>query len=325
MTVRRRDVLQFIGATTAAALFADQGRAQAYPTRPVRWVVGYPAGGASDIFARTMGQWLSEQLGQPFVIENRSGASGNIATEAVARASPDGYTLLLVNAGNAINATLYKHLNFAFPGDFTAVGSIVRVPLIMLVNPLTPVRSIPEFIAYAKEHRGTLNMASAGNGTPQHLAGELFKMMTKTEMTHVPYRGSAPALTDLLSGQVHVAFDTTAAAMEQVKAGKLRALAITTKARSPALPDIPAITDYVPGYEASGWYGVSAPRGTPGAIVERLNRLINAGLADGRIADRFLELGATPFSVSASEFEIFVRDEIAKWAKVIEYAGTRAE
>jgi tripartite-type tricarboxylate transporter receptor subunit TctC len=325
MTLQRREFLQFIGATAAAVLVGDQARAQAYPARPVRWIVGYPPGGATDIVARIMGQWLSERLGQPFVVENRAGASGNIATEGVANAAPDGYTLLLVNAGNAINATLYKHLKFAFPGDFAAIASIVRVPLLMLVNPAMPVRTVPEFIAYAKEHRGTLSMASAGNGTPQHLAGELFKMMTGIEMTHVPYRGSAPALADLLGGQVQVAFDTTAAAIEHVKAGKLRALAVTTEARSAILPDVPTVAQFVAGYEATGWYGVGAPRDTPGEIVESLNRAINAGLAEPRINGRFTDLGATPFGTSPEEFGRFVANETAKWAKVIEFSGTKAD
>ncbi len=325
MMFRRREFLQFIGATAAAMLVGDQARAQAYPARPVRWIVGYPPGGATDIVARIMGEWLSERLGQPFVVENRAGASGNIATEAVAHAAPDGYTLLLVNAGNAINASLYKYLKFAFPGDFAAIASIVRVPLLMLVNQAMPVRTVREFIAYAKEHRGTVSMGSAGNGTPQHLAGELFKMMTGIEMTHIPYRGSAPALADLLGAQVQVAFDTTAAAMEQVKAGKLRALAITAQASSPVLPDVPPLARFVAGYEATGWYGVGAPRDTPVEVIESLNRAINAGLTEPQINKRFTDLGATPFATSPDEFGQFLSDETAKWAKVIEFSGTRAE
>jgi tripartite-type tricarboxylate transporter receptor subunit TctC len=325
MTSRRREFLQFMGAAAAAALVGGQARAQVYPAHPVRWIVGYPPGGATDIVARIMGQWLSESMGQPFVIENRAGASGNIAAEAVANAAPDGYTLLLVNAGNAINATLYKHLKFAFPGNFTAIASIVRVPLLMLVNQAMPIRTLSEFIAYAKKDRGTLNMASAGNGTPQHLAGELFKMMTGIEMTHVPYRGSAPALADLLAGQVQVAFDTTAAAIEHVKAGKLRALAITTEARSAILPEVPTVAQFVAGYEATGWYGVGAPQGTRGEVVERLNRVINAGLVEPRINTRFTDLGATPFGASPDEFGRFVADETAKWARVIEFSGTKAD
>ncbi len=324
MTLHRREFLQLIGATAAATLGGRQARAQAYPARPVRWIVGYPPGGATDIVARIMGQWLSERMGQPFVIENRAGASGNIATEAVANAAPDGYTLLLVNAGNAINAALYKQLKFAFPGDFAAIASIVRVPLLMLVNQSAPIRTVPEFIAYAKERRGAVNMASAGNGTPQHLAGELFKMMTGIEMTHVPYRGSAPALADLLGGQVQVAFDTTAAAMEQVKAGKLRALAITAPTSAPALPDVPPVAQFVAGYEATGWYGVGAPRETPVEIVESLNRAINAGLTEPQINGRFTDLGATPFATSPDEFGRFLVDETVKWAKVIEFSGTKA-
>ncbi len=324
MRLQRREFLRFVGATAGAVLVGDRARAQAYPARPVRWIVGYPPGGATDIVARIMGEWLAERLAQPFVIENRAGASGNIAAEAVANSAPDGYTLLLANAGNVINATLYKRLKFGFPGDFAPIASIVRVPLLMLVNQAIPIHTVPEFIAYAKAHRAALSMASAGNGTPQHLAGELFKMMTGIEMTHVPYRGSAPALNDLLGGQVQVAFDTTAAAMEQVKAGKLRALAITTRVPSAVLPDVPAVAQFVAGYEAIGWYGAAAPRSAPIEIVETLNRAINAGLTEPRIEGRFTDLGAIPFATSPAEFGRFLTDETAKWAKVIEFSGTHA-
>ena len=257
----------------------------------MRWIVGYPPGGATDITARLIGQWLSERLGQPFVIENRPGASGNIGTEAVVKAAPDGYTLLLVNAGNTINETFYEKLNFAFLRDITAVASIVRVPLVMLVNPSMPIKTVPEFIAYAKSNPGKLNMASPGNGTPHHVSGELFKMMADIKMIHVPYRGSAPALTDLIGGQVQVAFDTTTASIEYIRSGKLRALAVTTATRSEALPDIPTMADFIPGYEATGWYGVGAPKSTPAEIIDKLNKEINAALADPDVKARLGELG----------------------------------
>jgi tripartite-type tricarboxylate transporter receptor subunit TctC len=319
---------QFLHLATGAAALPAVSRfawAQAYPTRPVRWIVGYPPGGATDITARVIGQWLSERLGQPFVVENRPGASGNIATEGVVRAPADGYTLLLVNAGNTINETFYEKLNFVFLRDITAVASIVRVPLVMLVNPSVPIKTVPEFIAHAKSNPGKLNMASPGNGTPQHVSGELFKMMTGIKMTHVPYRGSAPALTDLIGGQVQVAFDTTTASIEYIKAGKLRALAVTTAMRSEALPDIPTVNDFVPGYEATGWYGVGAPKRTPAEIVEKLNKEINAALADPNVKARLDNLGATVVAGSPTEFAKFMAEETEKWAKVVKFAGIKPE
>jgi tripartite-type tricarboxylate transporter receptor subunit TctC len=319
---------QFLHLATGAAALPAVSRfawAQAYPTRPVRWIVGYPPGGATDITARVIGQWLSERLGQPFVVENRPGASGNIATEGVVRAPADGYTLLLVNAGNTINETFYEKLNFVFLRDITAVASIVRVPLVMLVNPSVPIKTVPEFIAHAKSNPGKLNMASPGNGTPQHVSGELFKMMTGIKMTHVPYRGSAPALTDLIGGQVQVAFDTTTASIEYIKAGKLRALAVTTAMRSEALPDIPTVDDFVPGYEATGWYGVGAPKRTPAEIVEKLNKEINAALADPNVKARLDNLGATVVAGSPTEFAKFMAEETEKWAKVVKFAGIKPE
>jgi tripartite-type tricarboxylate transporter receptor subunit TctC len=320
----RRHFLQLATGAAALSIISSIAFAQSYPTRPVRWIVGYPPGGATDITARLIGQWLSERLAQPFVVENRPGASGNIGTEAVVRAAPDGYTLLLVNAGNTINETLYDGLNFVFLRDITAVASIVRVPLVLLVNPSLPIKTVPELIAHAKNNPGKLNMASPGSGTPHHVSGELFKMMTNTTMTHVPYRGSAPALSDLIGGQVQVAFDTTTASIEYVRAGRLRALAVTTASRSDVLPDIPTVGDFVPGYEATGWYGAGAPKGTSAAIVGKLNMEINAALADRNVRTRLGELGATVVASSPSDFAKFMSDETEKWAKVIKFSGAKA-
>jgi len=325
MNLARRHFLQLAAAATACSAIVPIALAQSYPTRPVRWIVGYPPVGATDITARLIGQWLSERLGQPFVIENRAGASGNIGTEAVAKAAPDGYTLLLVNAGNTINESFYEKLNFAFLRDIAAVASIVRVPLVMLTNPSTPIRTVPEFVAFAKSNRGKLNMASPGIGTPHHVAGELFKMMANIEMIHVPYRGSAPALIDLIGGQVHVAFDTTTAAIEYVRSGKLRALAVTTAERSEALPDVPTMADFIPGYEATGWYGVGAPKSTPAEIIDKLNREINAALADANVKARLDALGATVVAGSPAEFAKFMTEETEKWAKVVKFSGIKAQ
>ena len=325
MNLARRHFLQLGAAAIAVSAVSPTAGAQSYPTRPVRWIVGYPPGGATDFTARLIGQWLSERLGQPFVIENRAGASGNIGTELVAKAAPDGYTLLLVNAGNTINETFYDKLNFAFLRDITAVASIVRVPLMMLTNPSTPIKTVPEFIAYAKSNPGKLNMASPGIGTPHHVAGELFKMMANVEMIHVPYRGSTPALTDLIGGQVHVAFDTTTAAIEYVRSGKLRALAVTTAQRSEALPDVPTMADFIPGYEATGWYGVGAPKSTPAEIIDKLNREINAALADGSVRARLDALGATVVAGSPAEFAKVMAEETEKWAKVVKFSGMKAQ
>ena len=324
MNLARRHFLQ-LGAAIALSAVSPTAWAQSYPARPVRWIVGYPPGGATDITARLIGQWLSERLGQPFVIENRAGASGNIGTELVAKAAPDGYTLLLVNAGNTINETFYDKLNFAFLRDITAVASIVRVPLMMLINPSMPIKTVPEFIAYAKSNPGKLNMASPGIGTPHHVAGELFKMMANVEMIHVPYRGSTPALTDLIGGQVHVAFDTTTAAIEYVRSGKLRALAVTTAQRSEALPDVPTMADFIPGYEATGWYGVGAPKSTPAEIIDKLNREINAALVDGSVSARLDALGVTVVTGSPAEFAKFMAEETEKWAKVVKFSGMKAQ
>ncbi len=325
MNHARRHFLQLGAAAIAVSAVSPTAGAQSYPMRPVRWIVGYPPGGATDITARLIGQWLSERLGQPFVIENRAGASGNIGTELVAKAAPDGYTLLLVNAGNTINETFYDKLNFAFLRDITAVASIVRVPLMMLINPSMPIKTVPEFIAYAKSNPGKLNMASPGIGTPHHVAGELFKMMANVEMIHVPYRGSTPALTDLIGGQVHVAFDTTTAAIEYVRSGKLRALAVTTAQRSEALPDVPTMADFIPGYEATGWYGVGAPKSTPAEIIDKLNREINAALVDGSVSARLDALGVTVVTGSPAEFAKFMAEETEKWAKVVKFSGMKAQ
>jgi tripartite-type tricarboxylate transporter receptor subunit TctC len=321
----RRQFLHLVAGAAALPVGLRFARAQAYPTRPVRWIVGYPPAGATDIAARLIGQWLSDRLGQPFVIENRPGASGNIGTEAVVNAPPDGYTLLLVNAGNAINATLYEKLKFHLIRDIAPVAGIIRVPLVMQVNSSVPVKTVPELIAYAKANSGKLNMASAGNGTPQHVAGELFKMMAGVNMTHVPYRGSAPALTDLLGGQVQIVFDTTLASIEYVRAGRLRPLAVTTATRLEALPEIPTVSDFLPGYEASGWYGVGAPRNTPTEVIDKLNKEINAGLADPKIKARLADLGGTPSVGSPADFGKLIADETEKWGRVIRAANIKPE
>jgi tripartite-type tricarboxylate transporter receptor subunit TctC len=268
-------------------------RAQTYPTRPVRLIIGYPPGGSADMTARLMGQWLSERLGQTFVIESRPGAATNIATEAVVHAPPDGYTLLLVAPANAINATLYEKLNYNFVHDIAPVAGLIRFPNVMEVNPSVPAKTVPEFIAYAKANPGKLNMASSGNGSTIHVSGELFKMMTGISMIHVPYRGGAPALTDMISGQVQVMFDNVPTSIEFIRAGKLRPLAVTTVQRSEVLPDLPTVADFVPGYEASAWYGVGAPKGTPAEIIDKLNSEINAILANPKTKSRFAELGAS--------------------------------
>jgi tripartite-type tricarboxylate transporter receptor subunit TctC len=300
-------------------------RAETYPTRPVRLIVGFAAGGPTDIVARLIGQWLSERLGQPFLVENRSGAGSNIATESVVSAPADGYTLLLVAPANTINATLYDNLNYDFIRDIAPVAGILRTFYVMAVNPSVPAKSVPEFIAYAKANPGKINMASAGTGTPQHVAGELFKMITGTDMVHVPYRGSAPALTDLIGGQVQVMFDNLASSLPYIRAGKLRALAVTTVTRSEALPDVPTVGDFVPGFEASATFGVGAPKATPAGIIERLNQEINAGLADPTIKARFTELAGTVLPGSPADFGRLIAEETGKWGKVVKFAGIKAE
>lgn len=325
MKFPRRKFLHLTAGAVALPTVSRFVWAQSYPSRPVRIIVGFAAGGSVDIVARLMGQWLSERLGQQFIIENRPGAATNIGTEAVVRASPDGYTLLLVNGANAINATLYDKLNFNFVQDITPVAGIMRVPLVMEVHPLVPAKTVPEFVAYAKSNPGKINMASGGNGTPNHLSGELFKMMAGVNMVHVPYRGNAPALADLLGGQVHVMFDTLPASIEYIRADKLRVLAVTTTARSEVLPDIPTVANFVAGYEASGWYGVGAPKNTPAEIVDRLNKEINAALADPQMKRRLADIGGTMLPGSPSDFGRLVVDETDKWGKVIRAANIKAE
>jgi tripartite-type tricarboxylate transporter receptor subunit TctC len=325
MNVPRRRFLHLAAAAAALPALARIASAQSYPSRPVRLIVAFAAGSGSDILARLMGQWLSERLGQPFVVENRPGAGGNIGTEFVVKAPPDGYTLLLVNAANAINATLYDKLNFNFIPDITPVTGLMRVPLVLEVNLSVPAKTVPEFVAYAKANTNKINMASSGNGTPLHVAGELFNMMTGTQMVHVPYRGDAPALTDLLGGQVQVMFASMPASVEFIRAGKLRALAVTTSSRSEALPYIPTVGDFVPGYEVSGWFGVAAPRSVPSEIVEKLNKEINTALADPKIKARLADLGGAVFPNSPADFGKFIAAETEKWAKVIKFAGIKPE
>jgi tripartite-type tricarboxylate transporter receptor subunit TctC len=319
---------QFLHLAVAAAALPAVSRfawAQAYPTRPVRLVVGFPPGGPTDIVARLMGQWLLERLGQPLVIENRPGAGGDIATQAVINAPADGYTLLMASHANAINATLYSNLSFNFIRDVTPVAGLVQVPNVLEVNPAVPANTVADLIAYAKSNPGKLSYASAGNGTSAHLAAELFKTMTGVELLHVPYRGSGPALVDMLSGQVQVMFDAIPSSIEHIKAGKLRALAVTTARRSDALRDVPVIADTVPGYDTSGWFGVGAPAGTPVEIVEKLNKEINAGLADPKMKARFAELGASTMITTPADFVTYVAAETDKWAKAVRFSGAKAD
>ena len=296
-----------------------------YPTRPVRWVVGYPAGGTTDIVARVIGQALSERLGQQFVVENKPGAGNNIGTETVVHAAPDGYTVYLVNPANAINATLYPKLSFNFIRDIVPIAGIMRVPNVMEVTPSLPAKTVAEFIAYAKANPGKINWATSGNGTSVHLSGELFKLMTGVQLTHIPYKGSAPALTDLIAGTVQVIFDNMPPSLPHIRAGKLRALAVTTAARSEALPEVPTVAETVPGYEASAFYGMSVPKGTPLEIVDQLNKEVNAALADPNIKARLAELGGILIPGSPADFGKLVGDETEKWAKVIKAGGVALE
>jgi tripartite-type tricarboxylate transporter receptor subunit TctC len=325
MTLARRRFLQLTAGAAALSSMPRAVRAQSYPTRPVRLIVGFPAGGVGDVLARLMGQWLSDRLGQPFVIENRAGAATNLATEAVARAAPDGHTLLWITAANAINASLYEKLSFNFMRDIVPVASVVRGPGVMEVNPAVPARSIPEFIAYAKANPGKINLASSGLGTVSHVAGELFKMMAGVNMVHVPYRGAAPALTDLISGQVQVMILPIISSIEHIKAGRLRALGVTTATRLEVVPDVPTVAEFLPGYEVSDWTGIGVPRGTPMEIVERLNREINAGLDEPRIKARLAELGSQLMPMSRAAFGKLIADETEKWAKVVAAAGIKPE
>ncbi len=315
--VTRRQLLYLAASTAALAATTKMSWAQAYPAQPVHILVGFAAGGNFDIVARIIGQWLSDQLHQPFIVENRSGAAGNIATEAVVRAPTDGYTLLLGGAVNAVNATLYDKLGFNFIRDVAPVAGVVRFPNVMTVSASFPATTVPEFIAYAKANPGKVNQGSSGNGTTQHLAGELFKMMTGVDFIHVPYRGASQAITDLLGGQVQVLFEPLPASIQHIKSGKLRALAVTTAVRSDALPDLPALGEFVTGYEASGWTGIGAPRNTPIEVVQKLNRAINAGLADPTMKAHFFDLGATTIPGSSVDFGKLIAAETEKWAKVI--------
>ena len=325
MKFHRRKFLQMTVGAAALPALPHIAWAQGYPTRPVRIIVGLAPGGGTDILARLMGQWLSERLGQSFVVENRPGGGTNIATEAVVRAPPDGYTFLLAAPANAINATLYDKLNFNFLRDSEPVAGIIRFPNVVVVNPSVPVKSIPELIAYAKANPGKLNMASSGNGSTIHMSGELFKMLTGTDMVHVPYRGGAPALTDLIAGQVHVMFDNIPTCAEHVKSGKLRGLAVTSTTRSDVLPDLPTLADFLPGYEASAWYGFAAPKNTPAAIIEKLNKEINAVLADPAAKRRFTEIGAILLPGSAADFGKLLADETEKWGKVVKFSGAKVD
>ena len=323
MRFHRRHFLRLAGATLALPAVSRGALAQAYPSRPVRVVIGYPPGGSADITARLMTQWLSERLGQSFIVESRPGGGTNIATEAVINAPPDGYTLLLVAPANAINATLYEKLNHNFLRDIMPVAGLIRFPNVVVVNPDVPVKTIPELIAYAKANPGKLNMASSGNGSTIHMSGELFKMMTGVNMIHVPYRGGALALTDMIGGQVQVMFDNIPTAMEFVRSGKLRGLAVTGAGRSETLPDLPTVADFLPGYEATSWYGLGAPKGTPAEIIEKLNREVNAILAEPKTKARFLELGASMLPGSPADFGKLVADETEKWGKVVKFAGAK--
>src|SRR5438270_554106 len=325
MRLPRRTFLHLATGLAASPAVSRLARAQAYPSRPVRIVVGFPPGGATDIQARLMGQWLSERLGQQFVIENRSGASGNIGTEAVAKAAADGYTLLQIVTPNAINAVLYTNLNFDFIRDIAPVIAVARLAYVVVVHPSVPATTIPELIAYAKANPGKINYGSAGPGTPQNIACELFKMMAGVDLVHVPYRGGAPAVTDLIGGHLQVIFCPVSESIEQIKTGKLRALAVTTAARLDVLPDVPTVADLVPGYEASGFAGIGAPRNTPPDIIALLNKELNAGLADSKIKARIVELGGTVLGGSPAEFAVILSEAIDKWTKVIKFAGIKVE
>jgi tripartite-type tricarboxylate transporter receptor subunit TctC len=321
MALSRRRLLHATACAAALPTIAHAAGMQTYPIRPVRVVLGLPAGGSVDIVTRLICQWLSERLGRPFVVENRPGASGDIATEAVVRSLPDGYTILIVLAANAINATLHGNLRFSPIRDIAMVAGMVRVPNVMEINPAVPAATVPEFIAYGKANPGKLSFASSGNGSSLHVIGELFKMMAGVDMVHVPYRGGAAAMIDLLSGQVQVMFDTIPQGIEYIKDGMLRALAVTTAARSPALPDVPSLSEFVPGFEAGSWWGVGVPKNTPAGIIDALNRAFNAALADPGIRTRLTGLGTAPLLYRPDEFRAFVETETEKWAKVIRTSG----
>jgi tripartite-type tricarboxylate transporter receptor subunit TctC len=328
MDLCRRHLQLVIAAVAACGIVwpcMPSATAQTYPTRPVHVIVATAAGATTDIIARLIAQSLTERLGQPFLIENRPGAGNTIGTEAVVRSPPDGYTLLLVNAVNAINVTLFAKLNYDFATDIVPVAGIIRVPLVMQVNPGVPAKTVPEFLAYAKANPGKINMASAGTGTTPHVAGELFKMMAGVDLVHVPYRGGAPAMRSVIAGQVQVMFEPVAGPLEHLRAGRLRPLAVTTQTRSPALPDVPTVGEFVPGYEASSWYGIGVPKGTPAEVIDTLNRAVNAALADPKLQARFADLGATVLAGSPADFGRLVADETEKWRKVVKFSGAKAE
>jgi len=312
-------------AVVALGLAVTAPQAQDYPTKPVKWVVPYPPGGTTDLLARLIGQYLSEHLGQQFVIDNRPGAGNNIGTEVVVNSPPDGYTLLLVNPANGINATLYKKLPFNFLRDIEPVAGITRVPNVMEVNPNFPAKTVTEFIGYGKANPGKINMASSGNGTSVHLSGELFMAMTGVKMTHVPYRGSAPALTDLIAGTVDAMFDNMPSSIEFIKSGKLRALAVTTEVRNEALPNVPVVADTVPGYEASAWFGIGAPKGTSATIIEKINKSVNSALADDKMKTRLADLGGIPMGGTPADFGKVMASETAKWEKAVKFSGASIE
>jgi tripartite-type tricarboxylate transporter receptor subunit TctC len=323
MRIPRRQFLRLAAAAVALPIASRIALAQSYPSRPVRWVVGFAPGGGNDIVARLMGQWLSERTGQPFVVENRPGGGTNIATEAVINAPPDGYTLLLAGLPNASNATLFSKLSFNFIRDIAPVAGIVRIPNVIVLNPSVPARTVPEFIAYAKANPGKVNMASAGNASAGHLAGELFKMLAGVDLVHVPYRGNGPALTDLLGGQVQVLFASLPSSIEYIKADKLRGIAITSAKRSEAQPELPTVGEFVPGYEMSAWFGAAAPKATPPEIIEIVNREINAGLADTKMMTKLADIGGISIAGSPADFGRYVADETNKWAKVIRAANIK--
>jgi len=325
MNLPRRRFLHLAAGAAALPAVSRVVKAQSYPTRPVRIIVGFAPGGATDIMARLIGQWLSERLGQQFIVENRPGAASNIGTEVVVNAPPDGYTLLVVTSVNTVNATLYERLNFNLIGDIAPVASLHREPFVVAVNPSVPVKTIPEFITHAKANPDRINMASAGVGSGNHIAGELFKMMTGVKLVHVPYRGGGPALVDLLGGQVQVLFATMSSSIEYIRGGKLRALAVTTATRSPALPDVPTVAEFVPGYESSFWTGVGAPKNTPTEIVDKLNDEINSALADPKMKARLAELGATAVPGSPADFGKLIAEETEKWGKVVKFSGAKAD
>ena len=325
MKLSRRSLLRLAAGAAALPALSRLAWAQAYPVRPVRIIVGVAPGGANSTVARLLAQWLSERLGHEFIVENRPGAGGNVGAQAAAAAAPDGYTLLFTATANAISAAVYDKIDFNFARDIAPVASLTRGPLVMEVNPLFPARTVPEFIAYAKAHPGAINMGSAGVGNTTHLVGELFMMLTGTRLTHVPYRGGAPAVTDLLGGQVQVYFDGISGSLEYIRAGKLRALGVTSATRAAVLPDVPSLAEFVPGYDVSGWYGIGAPKDTPAAIVDKLNAEINAGLADPKLKARLADLGYDTFPTSPAVFGQFITAETEKWARVVKFAGIKPE